>query len=182
MTAIAVDQEFIGAGQVYIDTVLIGATMGDNVFRVMQTVAAPVINGAGGKLARTDYHTELPFAELECTLIDLTDDNLGIMVPGLVSEAGSGADTGATVLTGPDQSGRRLGAADYHSYELRVPGADGSEASFRIALGITQSNADFTAADSEVPLGPRITIQSRIDPDDIEAKPWSIVRTPAIGS
>lgn len=182
MTAVAVDEQFIGAGQVYVDTVLVGSTMGDNVFRVMQEVAAPVINGVGGMLARTDYHTRLPWAELEVTIIELTDANLDIMIPGAVAEAGSGLDAGKTVITGPDQSGRRVGSSSYHAYELRIPGVDGAEASFRIALGIAQSNAEFTAADSENPLGPRVTIQSRIDPDDIEAKQWSIVRTPSTGS
>jgi hypothetical protein len=179
MTAVAVDEHFIGAGQVYLDDVLVGSTREDNVFRVMQEVAAPTINGVGGMLARTDYHTRLPWAELELTLVELSDELLAVMIPGAIAAAGSGADAGKTVITGPDQAARRLGTADYHKWLLAVPGIDGALIELEIALGIAQSNAEFTAADSENPLGPRITIQSRIDPDAIETPQWRILRTAA---
>lgn len=175
MTAIAVETHFIGAGQIYMDGALYGSTREDNVFRVMQEIAAPKLNGVGGKLARTDYHTTLPFAQLELTTVELSDESLPVMIPGATAAPGTGDDSGYTVISPPSQSARRLGANDYHLWELRVPGVDGSELILRIPLGLAQSNAEFTAADSEVPLGPRITIESRIDPDDIEADQWQIL-------
>jgi len=175
MTAIPVETHFIGAGQIYLDDALYGSTRENNVFRIMQEIAAPRINGVGGRLARTDYHTTLPFAELELTTVELSDTNLAIMVPGSTSEAGSGDDAGFTVVSPPDQAARRLGSADYHKWELVVPGIDGAELRLRIPIGMVISNAEFTAADSENPLGPRLTIQSRIDPDDIEAAQWNVL-------
>lgn len=182
MTAIPVERVFQGAGRIYVDDALYGTTVGDHVFRIVPALAAPVLNGAGGMLARTDYHTQLPHAELEVTIAEVSETSMPLIVPGATSSAGTGLDAGKTVIVGPTQTTRRLGTGDYHKWELRVDGPDGGLLELRIPLGVVTSSAEFTAADSENPIGPRLTIQSRIDPDNIESPQWEVLVTEAAGS
>lgn len=174
MTQIRVEEYYMGAGDIYVDDVFFGSTRENNVFRVLQEMSAPYVNGAGGTLAQTDYHNRFPAAEMEVTLLELTDDALAYAIPGATAEA-SGDDT---VVSPP--ATRRLSSTDYHKWELRVPGLNSRMVKFTIPIGIATSNPEFTAQDDgEQPLGPRVTIASRIDPDAIETAQWTITRTPA---
>jgi len=174
MSQIQVEEYFMGAGDVYVDDVFFGSTMDNNVFRVLQEMAAPYVNGAGGTLAQTDYHNRLPAAEMEVTLLELDATAIAYAIPGATSEA-SGDDT---VISPPVT--RRLSSTDYHKWELRVPGLNSRVAKFTIPIGIATSDFEVTAQDDgDQPLGTRVTIRSRIDPDSIETAQWTITRTPA---
>lgn len=174
MATIAVREFSIGAGNVYLDDVLVGATRENNVFRILQDIAAPTVNGVGGALAYTDYHNTLPMAEMEVTLLEISEDMLAVMIPGAASTP-SGDDT----VIGPPAS-RRIQEADYHKWEIRVPGLSNRQLKYTILIGIATTNPEFVNADDGAsPAGPRLTIQSRIDPDDTTANPWSITKTPA---
>lgn len=174
MAAIAVREFSIGAGNVYLDDVLVGATRENNVFRILQDITAPQVNGAGGTLAYTDYHNTLPMAEMEVTILEITADMLAVMVPGAVA-----TDVGDDEVIGPPAS-RRIQEADYHKWEIRVPGLSNRQLKYTVLIGIATTNPEFANADDGAnPTGPRLTIQSRIDPDDTTANPWSITKTPA---
>lgn len=174
MTQIQVEEYYMGAGDIYVDSVFFGSTRENNVFRVVQEMAAPYVNGAGGILAQTDYHNRFPAAELEVTLLELDDSALAYAIPGAAATT-VGEDS---VISPP--TARRLASTDYHSWELRVPGLNSRLIKFTIPIGIASSNPEFVAQDDgEQPLGPRLTIMSRIDPDSIETAQWTITRTPA---
>jgi hypothetical protein len=330
MTAIAVNEQFIGAGQIYIDDVLFANTRENNVWRVIQEMGAPRLNSVRGKLRGTDYILS-EMAELEITPVELSAQRLPLMIPGakVTAEQGdgltaSGADStvattaidpgdsifeiasatglaaGNVIQVGPSGStrefrratlvdtvditvdypfsfahaigeqvlevlsttlaldsaagdtnvkatsvsgltagdftrigypsevevrkiltvgtggaggtgldleyalvrshrvgddvveitneggslieaseSRRLLVADYHKFELVVPGGGNRSVRFGIRQGIHVGNTEFTAQDSEVPMGPRLTIQSRINENDIEESQWYIRRTAA---
>lgn len=173
MATVAVREWSIGAGDVYLDDVLVGATMDDNVFRIVQQITAPVVNGVGGKLATTDYHDILPMAEMEVSILELSADTLPVMV------VGADVDTvGDDTVIGPPLS-RRVQDADYHKWEIRVPGISSREMKYTILKGIVTSNVELANRDAgDQPAAARLTIESRIDPDDTTALPWSITKTP----
>lgn len=176
MTQVNVEEHFIGAGSIWLDGVKLGATMGDNVCRIIRNQAAPILNGVGGMLAGTDYRTQRDVMELEFTLTELGATELAI----ITGDATVTTDNDDTVIgEAPD---RRLPTTAYRPWDLRVPGLDGAEIRFEIHKGIPTNNPEFTAADSENPIGPRLTIQSRIDPANIEASAWAIRLVPSSGS
>lgn len=174
MATVSVEEFSIGAGTVWLDDEELGATRENNVFRIVQTLAAPTVNGAGGMLKRTDYHNVLPYAELEVTLLENSEALLAVMVPGA-----SSTTVGDDTVIGPPTS-RRLQDADYHKWEIRVPGISNRQLKYTILAGIATGNAEWTNSDDgAAPAGPRVTIQSRIDPSDTTANPWTITKTPA---
>ncbi len=62
-----------------------------------------------------------------------------------------------------------------------MPGLDGRLVRFVILNGIMSDNAEFEAADDDS-MGPRMTIQSRIDPAAQNTGSWRIDRVPAFGT
>lgn len=107
VTAQTANEIFIGAGDVYIDDVLAGATMENNLFRVVQEKGTPDLNGVPGPLKGLDY-IESETAELEVTMPELGVDKLALAVPGAVSVVGDaiGVATGAaTTLAAPSIAG-----------------------------------------------------------------------------
>jgi hypothetical protein len=168
MAAIPVDSWYIGAGDIYLDDVRIGSTRENNVFRLLRELDATIVNGTGGKLARTDYYVRRPYPQLEFTYVELSETSLPLIVPG--AEAANEGDD--VVITSPNV--RRATADWYHEWELRVPGVEDIDVYFTIPLGINVNDAEFTAADSPDPLGPRMMIEGRFDPDDDTAPCWEI--------
>jgi hypothetical protein len=172
--AIPVAELFVGAGSVYLDDVLLGMTRENNVARIMQDITAPTINGAGGTLARTHYHNQKPFMELEFTVLELSEEVLPLLIVG--AEVATDGDN--TVITAPVE--RRVGSDSYHTWAVRVPGLDGREIQFEARNAVAMANSEFTAADDgTAPLGPRITVTSNIDPDEPDTSGWSITKVPA---
>lgn len=96
--ATTAEETFIGAGDLYIDDALIGATMEDNVFRVVQEKGAPKVNGAPGPIKGMDYVSS-ETAELQATILNLSNEILGLAVPGSTSVAGDSAAAATTTAT-----------------------------------------------------------------------------------
>jgi len=89
VTATTAQEIFIGAGDVYVDDVAVGATMEDNVFRVVQEKGTPDLNGVPGPLLGLDYISS-ETAELEVTIPELGTDKLAYAVPGATALAQDG--------------------------------------------------------------------------------------------
>jgi hypothetical protein len=158
----------IGAGDVYVDGDLIGATMANNVFRVVREIFTPDLNGVPGPLEGTDY-IRSETAEMEVTIPELSADILELLIPNSTTTP-SGGDVTVT------SSGvRRISSASYHEWELRVPGIDNLEFRFRLHKAIATGPVQFEAADDGV-LAPRMTIQGRWEAGDNSSSPWEILR------
>lgn len=84
VTASTPSEIFIGAGEVYVDDVAVGATQDNNVFRVVREYFTPELNGVRGPLSDMDY-VQSETAELEVTVPELAADKLALAVPGAVS-------------------------------------------------------------------------------------------------
>jgi hypothetical protein len=85
---------YVGAGEVYIDGVPIGATQEANQFRVnREYVDIPKFNGVKGKVRQTDYVSE-EVAQLELNLSELAFDQMSLVLPGLTSAASAAASGG----------------------------------------------------------------------------------------
>lgn len=106
VTATTAEEIFIGAGDVFVDDEAVGATMDNNLFRVVQEKGTPDLNGVPGPLIGLDY-IQSETAELEVTLPELGADKLALSIPGAVSVVGdaqgvaAGASTtlaGATIV------------------------------------------------------------------------------------
>lgn len=105
VTATTAQEMFIGAGEVYVDGNPVGATMENNVFRVVREYFAPELNGTPGPIVGTDY-VQSETAELEVTIPELDPTKLSYMVPGSIATAqdGIGIPTGggaSTTLASP---------------------------------------------------------------------------------
>lgn len=87
--------------------------------------------------------------------------------------------TGMTIITPP--ASRRLPSSAYHDWRLDVPGLDGRLVRFHLLNGIMTDNAEFEAADDDA-MGPRLTLQSRIDPANAALGSWRIERVPAFAA
>ncbi len=171
MPAIPVDSWYIGAGDIYLDAVKIGATRENNVFRISRELDAGIMNGIGGKLARTDYYIRRPYPVLEFSFAEFSATSFPLIVPGAIA-APDGSVPDDIIISPP--AVRRLGADAYHEWELRVPGVDGKDVALVVPLGINVNDAEFTAADTADPTVVRMMIEGRFDPDDDTAPAWTI--------
>ncbi|MCA1570842.1 MAG: hypothetical protein LC798_11095 [Chloroflexi bacterium] len=161
----------VGAGEIYIDAAAGGATMDNNTYRVEQEWYVPQLNGVKGALVGTDYKTREE-AFLETSMAEINATTVGLMIPGSDS-----ALVGATTTIDTDDT-RRISTADYHDYELRVPGLDGKLFKFIVDDAIQTGNAEFEAADDGT-LAPRLTVRASWDPADLTASPFRITVTTA---
>jgi len=87
VTATTAEEIFIGAGDVFVDDVAVGATLDNNVFRVVREYGTPDLNGVPGPLIGLDY-IESETAELEVTVPELGADKMSYSIPGSVSVVG----------------------------------------------------------------------------------------------
>lgn len=109
VTATTAEEIFIGAGDVFVDDQPVGATMDNNVFRVVQEKGTPDLNGVPGPLMGLDY-IESETAELEVTIPELGADKLAFSIPGAVSVVGDAVGVAAgggasTTLAAPSVAG-----------------------------------------------------------------------------
>lgn len=158
----------IGAGDVYVDGVIVGATMGNNVFRVVREYFQPDLNGVPGPLEKTDY-IRSETCELEVTIPELSADVLELLIPN--SDVTTSGGDKIVKSTGS----RRISTDSYHNWELRVPGLDAVEFRFRLNRGVVTGNVQFEAADDGA-LAPRVTVQGRWEAGDTTSSPWEILR------
>ena len=160
----------VGAGDIYIDAAAGGATTGNNNYQVEQEWFVPQLNGVKGALVGTDYKIREE-AFLEFGLAEHNATTYGLMIPGS-TESGGTIDTDDT---------RRIPTADYHDYELRVPGLDGKQFSFFADSALQTGNAEFEAADDGL-MAPRIRVRASWDPADLTASPFRITITEGASS
>lgn len=160
VTAQTANEIFIGAGDVYIDDVLAGATMENNLFRVVQEKGTPDLNGVPGPLLGLDY-IQSETAELEVTMPELGADKLALAIPGAVSLAsdavgvalGGGASTTlASPIVAGDTSFVATSATGIANGDVLQIGAAGSR-EFRTVTSIAGAptivvNAAFSSAHS----------------------------------
>ena len=97
----------IGAGVVFRDGSIVGASMDSNVFTIEQEFADIDLNGVPGKLMGTDYKTS-EMASLQTTIPEVSSTIMSSMWPG--SQSG----TVGTVTTIDTDGSRRIPTADYH--------------------------------------------------------------------
>lgn len=101
----------VGAGNVLVDTVDVGATSGDNGFQINETMFEPQINGAPGALIGTQYITAQDCV-LTAGVPEVDAASVARLWPGA-------EDIGGTI----DWDGtRRIPLSAFHDYELVVDG------------------------------------------------------------
>lgn len=176
VTATTAEEIFIGAGDVFVDDEPVGATMDNNVFRVVQEKGTPDLNGVPGPLIGLDY-IESETAELEVTLPELGADKLAFSIPGAVSVVGdaqgvaSGADTtlagattaGATAVIVTSATGIAVG-------DVLMIGAAGSR-EFRAVTSIASTptiDLNYPLASAHADLSPVKEVVSTTLADDVE--------------
>jgi hypothetical protein len=153
VTATTAQELFIGAGEVYVDGLPVGATKDNNVFRVTREYFAPDLNGTPGPIKGTDY-VQSETAELEVSIPELDPTKLSHIVPGSVATAGDaqgvaksgGANTtlaantsaGATQITVASASGIAIG-------DILQIGATGSR-EFRQVAAVAGTTIDLIGA------------------------------------
>lgn len=134
VTAQTSQEVFIGAGEVYVDDNPVGATMDNNVFRVVQEKFAPEFNGTPGPLLDIDY-IQSETAELEVTIPELDPTKLSYMVPGATAVAGDAAG----VLTGGGLDTTLAAAAAAGDSNIKVTSVTGVTAGDVIQIGAAGS-------------------------------------------
>ena len=161
----------IGAGDVLADDADFGVTADDNTFRVEQEIFTPDnLNGVPGALVGTHYKTKEE-AILEVTVPEVSSTALGLTWPGSQS-----ATVGADTTIDSDGTDRRIPSADYHDYELRVPGLNGKQFSFFADNGLNQEAIEFNGQNAGM-MAPRLEVHSNWDAADLTASPHRIVIT-----
>lgn len=88
----------IGAGDVYVDGTDVGATDGNNIFRVTQTRFVPQINGVSENLLGTDY-IQRETAEMEVSIPEIAPTQLGFLVPASASATATNGVQGSPPYT-----------------------------------------------------------------------------------
>lgn len=161
----------IGAGNVLVDTVDVGATAGDNTYRIEQEIFTPDdLNGIPGTLLGTHYKIREE-AVLEASMPEIDDTNLALVWPGSIV-------TGTTTKTIASDGTRRLALTAFHDYALVVNGLTKSF-SFQIDNGLNRGNAEFTGANAGM-MSARVEVHSAWDPAALTTSPHRIVIAPLV--
>ncbi len=159
----------IGAGDVTVNGVDVGATAGDNTFRIEQEIFTPDdLNGIPGTLLGTHYKITEE-AILEASMPEVSAANMALVWPGSRS-------TGVGTVTIDSDNTRRLALAAFNDYALVVNGLTKSF-SFQIDNGLNRGNAEFTGANAGM-MSARVEVHSAWDPAALTASPHRIVIAP----
>ena len=164
----------IGAGDVYVDAAVVGASMDSNVFRIVQEFYVPDLNGVPGELKGTHYKTT-ETAELETTIPEVSAAIVGYGLPG------SQSSTDGNVITVDTDGTRRIPSADYHDWQLRVPGLDGRRFDFLVDDALNTGDLEYEASDDGT-LAPRLTLRSTWNAADLTASPYRILIVTGVSS
>lgn len=163
VTASTPENIVVGAGNVLVDEVDVGATADDNVFRIEQTIFEPDnLNGVPGMLLGTQYKTREE-AILEATMPEVDAGTLALIWPGSDETSGT-IDWDGT---------RRIALADFHDYDLAV---DGLANTFHFVAdnALNQGNAEFSAQDAGM-MSPRGEFHSKWSAAALTASPHRII-------
>lgn len=158
----------IGAGNVLIDAVDVGATTGDNTYTIQQIIFEPELNGVPGMLVGTQYKTREE-AILACSLPEVSPEILALLWPG--SNA-----VGGTIDT---DGSRRIATDQFHDYELDVAGLT-STFGFLADNALNQGSIEFNGQDAGM-MAPRGEFHSKWAADSMDASPHRITIA-ALGS
>ena len=164
----------IGAGDVYKDGSVVGASMDSNVYTIEQEFADIDLNGVPGKLMGTDYKVA-ETAVLQTTIPEVSSTIVAAMWPG------SQSSTDGNVVTLDTDGTRRIATADYNDWELRVPGLDGKRFDFKVDNALNLNAIEFEATDDGA-LAPRLNLESRWDASDMDASPHRILIVTGVSS
>ena len=156
----------IGAGDVYVDGSILGASIDNNLFRIDRQYYTPDLNGVKGALVGTTF-IQSSNGVLECSIPEVSAAIMAKMWPA--SNAGGGGPD-ATVIDEDDTV--RVPTADYHDWRLQVPGVS-LTFGYEIDNGLNMGTLEFSASDSAV-AAPRAEVHSHWDPADLTASPHRI--------
>ena len=162
-----------GAGDILVDTMDVGVTRGDNQFSVIENMFEPDdLNGVPGMLVGTQYIISQE-AVLSCGMPEVSPETVALLLKG--SDSGTVGD-----VTTIDWDGtRRVPLANFHDYQLDVPGL-ASTFSFLADSALNQAQADWNAQNAEM-MTPRGEFHSKWDAAALTASPHRILIT-ATGS
>jgi hypothetical protein len=163
----------VGAGDVYVDSSDGGASQDDNVFRIDRKYFTPELNGVKGALIGCDY-IQSSEALLETTAPEIAAVLLAKTWPGSQS-----ATVGGTTTIDEDD-GRRLSTADYHDWELRVPGLT-KIFEFQLDNAINLGSIEM-AGKNAGNMAPKLELHGRWDPAALTVSPHRIVIAPLVSS
>lgn len=164
----------IGAGDVYRDGSVVGASLDTNTYVIEQEFADIDLNGVLGKLKGTD-HKVREMARLETTIPEVSATILAGMWPG------SSSATVGNVITVDSDGTRRIATSQYVDWELRVPGLDGKEFRFVVDDAINVDGISFDATDDGA-MAPRLNLEARWDAADTDASPHRILFITGVSS
>ncbi len=159
----------VGAGEALMDHANVGATTGDNVFRVERSIFTPELNGAKGALVGTDYVTRSE-GILEMTVPEFNGTLLQAAWPGSRT---NGPHAGAGMVVIDESDTRRIPTSAYHDWEVQVERLNGGEFQFEVDDAIQTGNLEATLQDAGL-AGPRLELHSRWDPSDLTTSPHRI--------
>lgn len=159
----------VGAGNVLVDTVDVGATADDNVYRIEQTIFEPDnLNGVPGMLKGTQYKTREE-AILEASMPEVSAETLALLWPG-------SAAAGVGTVTIDWDGTRRIPDAAFHDYRLDVPGLD-NLFSFLADDALNQGNIEYSGQDAGM-MTPRGEFHSKWDAAALTTSPHRIIIAP----
>jgi hypothetical protein len=164
----------IGAGDVFRDGAVVGASMDTNTFVIEQEWADIDLNGVPGKLKGTDYKLR-ETARLETTIPEVSATIMSAMWPH------SESATVGNVTTLDSDGSRRVATADYSDWILQVNGLDGKQFNFYVDDALNIDSVSFEATDDGA-LAPRLNLESRWDAADMDASPHRITIITGVSS
>lgn len=155
----------VGAGDVYLNDAILGASIDDNAYRIERDYFTPELNGVKGFLKGTTY-IDRSEAILEASIPEMSATIMEAMLPGMTNAGG----------TIDEDEGRRIPDEDYNDWKLVVEGLNGRSFSFEADNGINLGNVDSSLGDASV-YAPRAEVHSTWDAAALTASPHRIVIT-----
>jgi hypothetical protein len=152
----------VGAGDVTVDAGVLGASIGDNTFRIERDYFTPDLNGTKGALKGTTYINRSE-AVLEATIPEISASIFADLWP---------ASTSAGGVIDEDET-RRIPSASFHDWKLTVERLGGGSFNFEADDALNLANLEMTLGDAAV-AGPRVEAHSFWDAADLTTSPHRI--------
>ena len=155
----------VGAGLVYCDHAIFGASVDNNVFRIERELFTPELNGVKGVLLGTDY-IKKSNGVVETTIPEVS---AAVLAKGWPGSRSSGT---STVVIDEDDT-RRVPTSDYHDWKLQVERLNGGAFDFEVDNAINRGNIEGELRDDGL-FAPRYTLTAAWDPADTTVSPHRI--------